>query len=141
MRLQHRKSFRYTWHRDITSRMDSLAGYIAQSYRVFFFAAPPTGRAYNEKKRARQTSISTHPVHATEADMKRDKIIAILYTALLCFHRKYRHPCGQCENKRPHSRAPRIGSSSGLESEARERNSEEDVYYRNDSMLWKLSVQ
>jgi hypothetical protein len=48
--------------------------------KKFFFAILPSGKTNNEKNMARQTSINTHPVHATEASTKRDKIIATLYT-------------------------------------------------------------
>jgi len=50
-----------------------------------------------------RTSINTHPVHATEVNTKRVKIIATLYTVT-----SHRHPRGQCESKRPHSWASRI---------------------------------
>lgn len=51
-----------------------------------------------------------------------------------------RPPCGECESKRLHSRASRIGSSSWLESVAHLENTEEDVNYRNDSSAKRESV-
>ena len=85
----------------------------------------------NEKK-ACQTSIDTHPVHATEVSLKRDKIIATLYTVNSKLNAAIFADSSRVK-------ASLLGIEDRLivqvgDSVAFLRSSEEDVNYRIDSM-------
>ena len=85
-----------------------------------------------KKKGACQTSIDTHPVHATEVSTKRVKIIATLYTV----NSKLSTAIFADSSR---VKASLLGIEDRLivqvgDSVAFLRSSEEDVYYRIDSM-------
>jgi hypothetical protein len=84
------------------------------------------------KKRACQTSIDTHPVHTAEANAERAEIIATLYTVQACASTAILADSSRVK-----------ASLLGIEdlfivqvgdSVASKRSSEEDVYYRIDSI-------
>ena len=85
-----------------------------------------------KNKTACQTSINTHPVHATEVNAKRDKIIATLYTVNSNLNTAIFADSSRIK-------ASLLGIEDRLivqvgDSVAFLRSSEEDVYYRIDSM-------
>jgi hypothetical protein len=88
-----------------------------------------------KNKRACQTSINTHPVHATEVNAERDKIIATLYTvnsnlstAIFADSSRIKASLLGIEDRL----IVQVGDSVAFL-----RSSEEDVYYRIDSMLFE----
>jgi hypothetical protein len=101
--------------------------------KSFFFATLDKPRS-TMKKRRHLSDVHQHPPSPPDrsrSEKGRDHCYS-LYSKCL---RKCRHPCGQFESVKPHSWALRIDSSSRMRSAAFLRSSEEDVYYRNDSML------
>jgi hypothetical protein len=80
-----------------------------------------------------QTSIDTHPVPMAEANGKRVEIIATLYTASACAYAAIFADSSKVKGltlgRRGSDHRPDWSTVAFL------RSSEEDVYYRNDSML------
>ena len=106
--------------------------------KIFFFTSLDEPRDRNEK-RACQTSIDTHPVHTAEANAERAEIIATLYT-------EYRLRSTAILADSSRGKASLLGIEDRLivqvgDSVAFLRSSEEDVYYRIDSICGRKSDQ
>ena len=96
----------------------------------------------NEKKED-LSDVQQHPLKGKrpKSIYQRVKIITTLSSTVLTILPKEKRTAIFADRARAklyfHSWALRIKSSSKMDSVARLRDSEEDVYYRIDSMLWK----